>query len=173
MAKNTKTATVIAIMTKHQDKDMAAVSKLIESNLPCKEGYGKVWYRWAVNNGKAPGSVEATKRGPKAVAKAPKVAKTSKNSPKTSPKPEKAKKAAVPEKSADEIAKIKAANLQKMKAVSAKIKKYNQVAAPDGPGVPNFNRDKARAEVAEMLGDQLPSWSVPESLSADEVRALV
>jgi len=47
---------------------------------------------------------------------------------------------------------IKAKNLARLKSVS---KKYapGQVARPQGPGVPNFNPDQARAEVAAMYSD--------------------
>ena len=47
---------------------------------------------------------------------------------------------------------IKAKNLARLKSVS---KKYapGQVAGPQGPGVPNFNADQARAEVAAMYAD--------------------
>ena len=83
-------------------------------------------------------------------------------------------KAPAPVKSLDEIAKIKAANLARMKAVSEKTRKYNQVARPEGAGVPNFDPEKARAEVATFLdtGD-IDSFAAPEKLSADQVKALV
>ena len=87
---------------------------------------------------------------------------------------EKPSKASAPVKSLDEIAKIKAANLARMKAVSEKTKKYTMVAREEGAGVPNFDPEKARAEVASFLdtGD-IDSFAAPEKLSADQVRALV
>jgi len=87
---------------------------------------------------------------------------------------EKPSKASAPVKSLDEIAKIKAANLARMKAVSEKTKKYTMVAREEGAGVPNFDPEKARAEVATFLdtGD-IDSFAAPEKLSADQVRALV
>lgn len=90
------------------------------------------------------------------------------------PKASKAPKAEKPVKSLDEIAKIKAANLARMKAVSEKTKKYTMVAREEGAGVPNFDPEKARAEVATFLdtGD-IDSFAAPEALSADQVKALV
>ena len=76
-------------------------------------------------------------------------------------------------KSPAEVAKIKAANLARMKEVSAKQKKYNQIARPDGPGVKDFDADAARAEVAEFVEHGDDSFSVPRFLSKSQVKALV
>jgi hypothetical protein len=73
-------------------------------------------------------------------------------------------------KSDSDIAKIKAANLARMKEVSAKSK-YNQVARPEGKGVKNFDSKKAREEVDNLLTDD--SFKAPKFLSKDQVKALV
>lgn len=155
MAKVTKTSKVIEIMTKNADRPMDEVSRIIETQLPCKEGYGRTWYRWAVKEGVAPGKLEGATRTAKA--KAPKA------------KPD--HKAKI-EKSIDEIAKIKAKNLATMKSVSSKHKKYNQIARAEGPGVENFDADEARAEVANLYAE-LDSFKAPSKLSRDDVKALV
>jgi hypothetical protein len=82
-----------------------------------------------------------------------------------------AKEVVAASKSPEEVAKIKAANLARMKEVSAKQKKYNQIARPDGPGVDGFDADVARAEVQEMLEDD--SFAMPKFLSKDQVKAMV
>ena len=77
----------------------------------------------------------------------------------------------VPAKSDTELAKIKAANLARMKEVSAKQKKYSQVARPEGSGVKDFDAKKARAEVDNLLADE--SFKAPKFLSKEQVKALV
>jgi len=74
-------------------------------------------------------------------------------------------------KSDAEVAKIKAANLARMKEVSAKSKKYNQVARPEGKGVKDFDATEARAEIDNLLADD--SFKAPKFLSRDQVKALV
>lgn len=71
-----------------------------------------------------------------------------------------------------EVAKIKAANLARLKAVSAKTKQYNQVARPEGPGVADFDSDSARSEVSGLI-DSLESFQAPKFLSKAQVKALV
>jgi len=100
-------------------------------------------------------------------AKAPKVAKAPKAAKPTKAKLEKsvrsinsAHKAKV-ELNADEIAKIKEANLARMKEVSAKLKPKSKVrdygarvAAPEGEGVADFDPTLAREEVNAILRDE-------------------
>ena len=69
-----------------------------------------------------------------------------------------------------EIAKIKAANLARLKAVSSR-KVYTNVARPEGPGVDGFDADVARAEVATVMADD--SFVAPRFLSKAQVKALV
>ena len=83
----------------------------------------------------------------------------------------KLKKQLVTAKSDEEMEAIRASNLARMKEVSAKQKKYSQVARPDGPGVKNFDPKVARAEVDSILADE--SLSAPKFLTKDQVKALV
>lgn len=70
-----------------------------------------------------------------------------------------------------EIAKIKAANLARLKAVSSR-KVYANVARPEGSGVVDFDADSARAEVSGLI-DSLESFEAPKFLSKAQVKALV
>lgn len=70
-----------------------------------------------------------------------------------------------------DIAKIKAANLARLKAVSSR-KVYANVARPEGPGVVDFDTDSARAEVSGLI-DSLESFQAPKFLSKAQVKALV
>ena len=175
MAKITKTATVIAIMTKHAERPMGEVCRIIETQLPCKEGYGKVWYSWAVKKKVAPGKLEGkTKEVPaKKLLKEvgvklekPKKNRFTGNVKTTAPKTE------------DEVSRIKAANLARMKEITARNKviraQYNGNIArgADAPFDPeDFTPESARAELENA--DGLDSFSVPRFLSKDAVKALV
>jgi len=70
-----------------------------------------------------------------------------------------------------EVAKIKAANLARLKAVSSR-KVYANVARPEGSGVVDFDADSARAEVSGLI-DSLESFKAPKFLSKAQVKALV
>jgi hypothetical protein len=110
------------------------------------------------------------------VVKEPKVAVKATKAPKVSSKTSEKKtpENAVSVKSPEEIEAIKAANLARLKEVSVKNKnKPTKVAALEGPAPADFDPEVARAEVKDMLEGQIPSWEAPESLTADEVRALV
>ena len=72
----------------------------------------------------------------------------------------------------DELAKIKSANLARMKAVSAKTKIYANVARPEGPGVEDFDADEARAEVSNIVND-LDSFKAPRFLSKAQLKAMI
>ena len=197
--KVTKTSVVIRIMTENKDKSMSEVVKLIEKGLPCKDGYGKVWYRWAIKEGVAPGKLEDA-RSAKAASK-PAKAKTEKPAVKAKPKAE-VKEAKTVEakpkgnrftgkvkatatqpvvnakpKNPDDLAKIKAANLKRMQDVTAKMKKLGlqpgQYANPENVGVPEgWTAEGARAEVDQMY-KELDSFEMPKFLSKDQVKALV
>ena len=79
-----------------------------------------------------------------------------------------------PSKSDDEIAKIKAANLQRMKDVSLGRKHYNNVAGPSGPGVENFDPVKAKAQVAAFMnGDDDAMNDSPRFLSKAELNVIL
>jgi hypothetical protein len=147
MTKVTKTSVVIEIMARNANRPADEVARIIETQLPCREGYGKTWYRWAVKEGVAPGVLGAGRPS-----KAPK-AKVEKASKKLITK-------AKVELNVDEIAKIKEANLERMREVSAKLKPKNvrdygtRVAAPEGPGVDDFDPTLAREEVDAILRDE-------------------
>jgi len=148
--KVTKTSVVVDIMIKHAGRPADEVARIIETQLPCREGYGKTWYRWAVKEGVAPGLLGAGH--PSKAPKAPK-AKVEKASKKLIAK-------AKAELNVDEIAKIKEANLERMREVSAKLKPKNvrdygtRVAAPEGDGVADFDPTLAREEINSILRDE-------------------
>ena len=155
MVKLTKTAVVTAIMVKHSDRPMVEVCNIIETQLPCKEGYGKVWYRWAVKEGVAPGVLVATAKVRtvrKVKDKKPKVLITKKLQKSV------AAKVAEVQKSSFEIDLIKEANLARMKAVTAKVKKVREYGpgrtAVQGEATPDdFDPQLAREEVAAMIAE--------------------
>lgn len=79
-------------------------------------------------------------------------------------------KAEATPKTAEEIAKIKAANLARMKEVH---KKYPRISRDAGnPGVNEFDPSEAREEVEEAYRD-MDSFVAPRFLSKDQVKALV
>lgn len=107
-------------------------------------------------------------KAPKA-AKEPKAAKTK---PVKAPKAVKKVEKAV-EQSADDIADIKAKNLETMKKVSKSLKKMKdylpgQVAMVEGDGVEDFDPVRAREEVNEILRSEGYRDSLPKFLR-DEV----
>jgi hypothetical protein len=153
--KVTKTSVVIDIMTKHAGRPADEVARIIETQLPCREGYGKTWYRWAVKEGVAPGVL-----GAKASSKV-KASKPTKVKLEKSVRSINAAHKAKVELNVDEIAKIKEANLERMREVSAKLKPKGKVrdygtrvAADDGDGVADFDPTLAREEVNAILRDE-------------------
>jgi hypothetical protein len=116
-AKATKTSVTHWVMMCHPDKPMAEVVPLI-CDAWAAHGFGEPVYRIcenayriALRNG-APGVVPVKAKVAKVKAeKAPKIAKV------------KAEKVAEPTKSPEEIERIKAANLARMKEVHAKVQK--------------------------------------------------
>lgn len=153
MAKDTKTSRVIAIMTANKDKPMFDVCAIIERDLPCKPGYGKTWYRWCVKEGVAPGAlVAAARSAPVSTPKAsPKVKVAAE--PKASPKPA---------KTAEEVAAIKAANLERIRQVAAKMGSKRRVV-----DTTVSKDDDAKAKKEFRLDDDHP-----EFLTRSEVRDL-
>ena len=74
----------------------------------------------------------------------------------------------------DEIAKIKEANLERMREVSAKLKPKGKVrdygvrvADEEGPGVPDFDPRLAREEVDAILRDERLIGVCPKFVSED------
>jgi hypothetical protein len=174
MAKVTKTQITIRVMNENADKPMSVVVPLIAKANGVTESVARGAYRWCVNKGVAAGSIESGRTAPtrKAAVKATVKRMAAEVVAKTkAPKLSKAQRQAALLKSPEELERIKAANLQRMKEVSAKQKKYNQIARPDGPGVDGFDADVARAEVDAMLEDD--SFAMPKFLSKSQVKALV
>lgn len=174
MAKVTKTQITINTMNANAGKPIDEVVKLIAEANSVTEQVARGAYRWVVKNGLAAGSLPVkgavTLAGPKP-AKEPKTVKLSTIVAKVN-KEFKAKVAAEP-KSDDEIAKIKAANLARMKAVTSKEKKFlkGQV-AEDVDAVVFHTPDEAREELARIEAE-LDAFEAPAFLSRDAVRALV
>ena len=149
MTKITKTSVTLSVMAANEGKPMAEVVALIVAaqhaagftDVTAERADGA--YRWAVKNAKAPGVIPERK---KAETK-PKAEK-----PKAEPKAAKPK-AEKPAKSPEEIERIKAANLARLKQVHAKVKQ-------------NVKRDEAEVLEADP-------FSAPAVLTRDEVTALV
>ena len=161
----TNRAKVAAIMADHPDHSREACIALISQLGSMPYATAKAGYQRAVRLGLAPG------QGKAAAAKAPKAAKVAKA-------PKAAKSKAVPAKkllkevglkvtkakvelNVDEIAKIKEANLARMREVSEKLKPKGKVrdygtrvAAPEGEGVSDFDPTLAREEVNAILRDE-------------------
>lgn len=175
MAKVTKTEITIRTMNENADKPMAEVVLLIAKANNVTEAVARGAYRWCVNKGVAAGKVESN-RGV-TDAKLIKQVKLEGRQYKAKLKAkERTVKRMAKEVAAEtllppsEVAKIKAANLARMKEVSSKQKKYNQVARPEGRGVDGFDADVARAEVATMLEDE---FAVPKFLSKAQLKEMI
>lgn len=155
-----KRSTAIAIMTEFAgepaDSVIAKISLANEIDIKAAKAY----YAWIVKNELAPGEI-AGKAKAKSAASPKAVKATVKRM---------AKEVIAKAKPDAEIAKIKAANLARLKAVSAR-KVYTNVARPEGPGVDGFDPDMARAEVATVMADD--SFVAPRFLSKAQVKALV
>ena len=156
MAKVTKTSITLSVMNAHGDKPMDAVVALIVK-AQHKAGFLDVTdkiaagaYRWAVNKGMAPGAAPVRGAKPEKVsAKKKAVKRTAKETVVKAAKPE------APTKSAEEIDRIKAANMARMKAVLAKTKQ-------------TVRKDEDAPAFAET-----DAFAAPAFLTKDEVTALV
>ena len=168
MAKVTKTEITIRTMNENASLPMAEVVLLIAKANNVTEAVARGAYRWCVNKGVAAGKVESNRGVTDA-----KLVKQVKLEGRQYKAKLKAKSKEVPAASLlppSEVAKIKAANLARMKEVSSKQKKYNQVARPEGRGVDGFDADVARAEVATMLEDE---FAVPKFLSKAQLKEMI
>ena len=178
MAKVTKTALAIATMNENASLPMEQVIPLISAASGVPLNIAKNYYLWAVRKGLAAGTApgrtasvrKAAKVKPTKEVSATKALKEAGLKP---TKLSKAQRQAALAKSPEEIARIKEANLQRMKEVTAKQKKYNQVARPEGRGVDGFDADAARAEVAEFMEHGDDSFVAPRFLSKDALKAMV
>lgn len=159
---NSKRGLSIEVMNANADKSMAEVVALMaaDARLNMKnETEARNYYKWLVNNGYAKGNVEVTVAAPKVKAEKPAKAKAVKTVKAAVEKVKATKKPVANAKSAEEIERIKAANLERLKAVGAK-----------------FTQKVVKEEVDEFdvqKTDDLDSFAAPVSLTADEVRALV
>lgn len=164
----TKTAAAIAVMVKHADKPMEAVLPLIAKATGHDLPHARNYYVWCVRKGVAPGVIPARASKPK-TEKAPKVKAPKTVSIKTVMKKAgkayaekkaaaktKAEAVVAVTKSPEEIERIKAANLARMKSVMARVKQ--EVRKPDTEEIPFSETD---------------SFAAPAFLSKDEVTALV
>lgn len=146
----TKSAAAIAVMVKHADKPMEKVIPKIAEAAGLDMDKAKHYYVLFVRKGLAPGEVPA--KAPKAA-----VEKTVKRMAKeVAAKAVKAEKPKAPVKSAEEIEKIKAANLARMKSVLGKVKQ--NVPAADSEAVAFAETD---------------AFAAPVFLTREEVETLV
>jgi hypothetical protein len=177
--KITKRDRAIATMKSNADKPMAAVLQLIMAELEVHEVLAYKFYRYCVKENLAPGALTAFKgkaapAAPKAP-KAPKVTKVTKAGKGSYEKSVRAINAKVKaEKSVDDIAKIKEANLERMREVTAKLKPKGKVrdfgtrvARPEGEGVADFDPRLAREEVDAILRDERLIGVCPKFVSED------
>jgi len=161
---DSKRALAISIMNANADKAMALVVELIADAINVTVPNAKSYYRYIVKHNLAAGKAETAARvvAPKAD-KPVKAAKV---------------KAEPSAKSAEDIDAIKAANLKRMKDVSARLngkKTYlpGQVAGPAEHETPaDWTAEGARAEVDQMY-KELESFDTPKFLTKDAVKALV
>ena len=158
----TNRAKVAAIMNDNPTLAREACIELIAQLGSMPFETAKAGYQRAVRLGLAPGEGKGAK-----VAKAPKAAKVAKAPKAAKAKLEKSVRAinsahkAKVELNVDEIAKIKEANLARMREVSEKLKPKGKVrdygtrvAAPEGEGVSDFDPTLAREEVNAILRDE-------------------
>lgn len=151
----TKTAAAIAVMVKYADKPMEEVLPFIAKVTGHDIPHARNYYVWCVRKGVAPGIIPA--RAPKA-AKAKKEISAKKALKAAGLKATvrtKAEAVKAVTKSPDEIERIKAANLARMKSVLGKVKQ-------------NVRKDEDAPVFAET-----DSFAAPAFLTKDEVTALV
>lgn len=179
MAKVTKTQITIDTMKANADKPMSEVVLLIAEANNVTVQIARGAYRWVVNKGLAPGKIESgrtakAKKEPKAKVAKDKTKKfTGKIKVKAEPKVESKNL------SDDEVAKIKAANLKKMKEITAKQKYLpGQMAKPqqgNGDGPVRTRADAAKWIKAEekRIDEEMRERDYPKFLSKDQAKLLV
>ena len=161
MSKLNKTQIAIEVLKANSNRSLVDVIPLLMSQCELSEKNAYACYRLRV---KADPSLALTgAKSFKAPIKSVAVAKAKVRATK-----EVAASALLPD---SELAKIKAANLARLKAVSSR-KVYANVARPEGPGVESFDADEARDEVAGLI-ESLDSFKAPKFLSKAQVKALV
>lgn len=178
-----KRSDAIAIMSANADKTMSEVVPLIADAINVTEGNAKSYYRYIVEHKLAPGLVVKSTRGVTTAKLIKQVklegrqykAKTKAAAVAAITKAVKVKTKEVPAASLlppAEIAKIKEANLKRMRDVTNKRKVYTNVALPEGPGVPDFDQTEAREYVASVV-DDVDNFVAPRFLSKDELKAVL
>ena len=181
--KVSKRSQAIAIMNANGDKSMAEVVVLIADAINVTEANAKSYYRYIVEHKLAAGASTSTGAVQKSVkTKEVPAKKLLKEVGVKLEKPKKNRfagnvKTTAP-KTEDEVSRIKAANLARMKEISERNKviraQYNGNIArgADDPFDPeDFTPESARAELE--AADGLESFSAPRFLSKDAVKALV
>jgi len=176
-----KRSDAVAIMSANSNKSMAEVVTLIADAINVTEANAKSYYRYIVEHKLAPGTVtkSARKLTDAKVDKQVKLeqrthkAKTKADAVAAITKPAKTKQvSAAALLPASEVARIKEANLKRMREVTSKRKVYTNVARLEGPGVPDFDQDEARAEV-EAIVDSFDDFKAPRFLSKSELKAVL
>lgn len=166
-----KRSDAIAVMVANSTKPMSEVVVLIAETINVTVANAKSYYRYIVEHKLAPGKVEKSARvvSDKKLEKRVKLEQREyKAKAKAKITKEVSAKSLLPD---SEVAKIKAANLARMKEVSSKRKVYTNVARPEGDGVDGFDADVARAEVETILADE--SFTAPRFLNKAELKTLV
>lgn len=161
MSKLNKTQIAIEVLKANSNRSLVDIIPLLMSQCELSEKNAYACYRLRV---KADPSLALTgAKSVKAPVKSVAVAKAKVRATK-----EVAASALLPD---SELAKIKAANLARLKAVSSR-KVYANVARPEGPGVESFDSDEARDEVAGLI-ESLDSFKAPKFLSKDQLKAMI
>ena len=160
MTKVTKTSVTLSVMAANGDKPMAEVVALIltaqhtagftDVTMKICEGA----YRWAVRKSVAPGVVPVKEKAAR-VSKAPKI-KTKAQALKVVKAVNAVSKSTVPSKTPEEIERIKAANLARLKEVHGRFKQ---------------TVTKPEAETATV--DRYDPFAAPAFLTKDELKAMV
>jgi len=165
-----KRSDAIAVMVANSTKPMSEVVVLIAETINVTVPNAKSYYRYIVEHKLAPGTVEKSTRAvsDKKLEKRVKLEQREYKAKLKAKSKEVSAKSLLPQ---SEVAKIKAANLARMKEVSAKRKVYTNVARPEGDGVDGFDADVARAEVETILADE--SFTAPRFLNKAELKTLV
>ncbi len=159
-ARVTKTSVTLSVMSANADKPMDKVVALIVK-AQHKAGFVDVTdkiaagaYRWAVNKGMAPGELVGRKAAAPKTAKEKAVKRMAKE---VVAKTVRTKADAVKSvtKSPEEIERIKAANMARMKAVLGKVKQ------------------NVRTETDEVPFSETDSFAAPAFLTKEEITALI
>ena len=172
---NAKFAVARAVMTENAGRvSKTEVIKLIADALEISVSTGGAYYRCILKGGIIASEVAAIYAGlDKVKADKPAKVKVEKPVKAKAEKPVKMVKVRLPVANADELDKIKAANLQRMKEVTAKTRQYlpGQVANGKKSAAP-VDPDEARAEVENILSG-LDSFKAPSFLTKDMLNSLV